>query len=89
MSILVWIVFGLIVGFIARAIMPGRQAMGTIATMLLGIAGSLIGGFIASGFGRSGITAVTPVGLIGSVLGALLLLFLAGLFTGPRIGTRV
>ena len=54
-AIIGWIVFGLIAGLIAKAIMPGRDPGGTIITILLGIAGSLIGGFIGQalfGYGR-------------------------------------
>ncbi|HUQ72768.1 MAG TPA: GlsB/YeaQ/YmgE family stress response membrane protein [Planctomycetaceae bacterium] len=46
-AIVVWCVFGLIVGFVARALYPGRQPMGVGMTMVLGIVGSLVGGFIA------------------------------------------
>ncbi len=54
-AILAWIIFGLIAGLIAKAIMPGRDPGGTIITILLGIAGSLIGGYIGQllfGYGR-------------------------------------
>lgn len=54
-AIIGWIVFGLIAGLIAKAIMPGRDPGGVIITLLLGIAGSLIGGFIGQalfGYGR-------------------------------------
>ena len=50
MAILSWIVFGLVVGFIAKLLMPGRDPGGFVVTMLLGIAGSLIGGFIGRAF---------------------------------------
>jgi uncharacterized membrane protein YeaQ/YmgE (transglycosylase-associated protein family) len=46
-AILVWAVFGLIVGAIARLLYPGKQTMGLLATMLLGIVGSLVGGFLS------------------------------------------
>lgn len=55
-AILGWIIFGLIAGLIAKAIMPGRDPGGAIITILLGIAGSLIGGFIGQalfGYGRA------------------------------------
>ncbi len=55
-AIIGWIVFGLIAGLIAKAIMPGRDPGGFIITILLGIAGSLIGGFIGQalfGYGRA------------------------------------
>lgn len=84
MSIIVWILFGLVVGLLARAIMPGDQSMGCVATSLLGIAGSLVGGFVGSALTRGQIGDFSGAGLIGSVLGALLLLFLAGLVTRNR-----
>jgi uncharacterized membrane protein YeaQ/YmgE (transglycosylase-associated protein family) len=72
MAILSWIVFGLIVGALAKLVMPGRDPGGIIVTMLLGVAGSVIGGFIgqALGFYRSG----EPAGWIVSILGAVVLL---------------
>lgn len=88
MSIIVFILIGLVAGLIARAIMPGRQSMGLIATTLLGMAGSLVGGFIGSLFRTGGDRwALTPAGLILSVLGAVLVLFLVGL-VGRGRGTR-
>ena len=51
MSILGWILFGLIIGALAKLVMPGRDPGGIIITMLLGIAGAVIGGFIGRGFG--------------------------------------
>ncbi len=70
-----WIVFGFVAGLIARAVMPGTQKMGLIATTLLGVAGSFLGGFVWNMLspGRDAF-ALRPVGFIGSVLGALLLL---------------
>ena len=47
LAILGWIVFGFVIGLIARAIYPGRQALGFVTTTLLGVAGSFIGGFLA------------------------------------------
>ena len=48
MGLVLFLVFGLIVGFLARAIMPGTQKMGLIATMILGVVGSFVGGFLVS-----------------------------------------
>ena len=63
-------VFGLVIGVIAKLLMPGKDPGGWFATILLGIAGSWIGGFLIS---LVGVTGVVP-GLIGAVLGAMLLL---------------
>lgn len=85
MDVVLMIVFGLIAGALAKFIMPGRDPGGVIVTILLGIAGSLLGGFIFNslGFGDGSRYA----GLIGSVIGALLLLFLYRLFTGRKTAT--
>ena len=69
------LLFGLVAGAIARLLMPGRQAMGLFATMLLGIAGSFLGGFLA--YMIWGGEAFRTVGWMGSVLGAILLMMLA------------
>lgn len=82
MEILVWIVFGLVVGALAKLIMPGRDPGGIIVTILLGIAGAVIGGFIgrAMGFYQEGEAA----GFIMSFLGAVILLALYRMFTRRR-----
>ncbi|HSP19463.1 MAG TPA: GlsB/YeaQ/YmgE family stress response membrane protein, partial [Myxococcaceae bacterium] len=54
MGIITMIVIGLVAGLIARAIVPGRQSMGVLATMLLGIVGSFVGGLLGSLFSRDG-----------------------------------
>ncbi|MGZ3444637.1 MAG: GlsB/YeaQ/YmgE family stress response membrane protein [Myxococcaceae bacterium] len=77
MGIISMIIVGLIAGLLARAIMPGADPMGWIATILLGIVGSFVGGFLASMFlGRSSPSdsALEPAGIIGSVIGALIVL---------------
>ena len=78
MGILGWIVFGLVVGLLARAVMPGKQQMGLIMTTLLGMAGSVVGGFFTSLFTGHRATDTYGAGFIGSLLGALLLLWLVG-----------
>lgn len=85
MGILFFLVFGLVVGLLARAIMPGEQKMGWIMTALLGVAGSFVGGFVSSLFTRQHVTDFNTSGVIGSVIGALLVLFLASaIFTRRR-----
>jgi uncharacterized membrane protein YeaQ/YmgE (transglycosylase-associated protein family) len=73
LDIVMIVVVGLIVGLIARLIMPGTQAMGWIATTLLGIGGALVGGLGGQALGLY--EAGAPVGWIGAVVGALILLF--------------
>lgn len=79
MGLLLFIVFGLIVGFLARAILPGRQNMGIIMTAILGMVGSLLGGFVGSMISDNDVTRVHSAGLIGSVIGALIVLALASM----------
>lgn len=81
MNIIGWILFGLIVGAIAKFLMPGRDPGGWIVTILLGIAGSFVGGFLATTLlGRADQTA----GWIGSIIGAIILLFVYRLIVGRR-----
>lgn len=84
MGIIAWIVFGFIVGLIARAVVPGKQGLGFIMTTLLGVAGSLIGGFVASALTGGSATAFQPSGFLGSLIGAIVLLVIAGLVMGQR-----
>ena len=83
MAILSWIVFGLVIGIIAKLLMPGRDPGGFIVTMLLGIAGALVGGFIgrAMGFYGPGQTA----GWLMSILGAVVLLALYRMLVRRRV----
>lgn len=83
MSILMFILFGLIVGFLARAIMPGKQSMGFIATALVGIAGSFLGGLIGTMISGGRLLELHTAGFIGSILGALAVLAILG-FVGRR-----
>ena len=85
MSILLFILFGLIVGFLARAIMPGKQSMGFVATALLGIAGSVLGGFVANAIDHQPVLEFRTAGLVGSVIGALCVLGLV-MLVGRRRG---
>jgi uncharacterized membrane protein YeaQ/YmgE (transglycosylase-associated protein family) len=74
MGILSWILFGLVVGVIAKLLMPGRDPGGFIITMLLGIAGALIGGFSGRAMGFYGPNE--GAGWLMSILGAVILLAL-------------
>jgi uncharacterized membrane protein YeaQ/YmgE (transglycosylase-associated protein family) len=82
MWILSWIVFGLIVGVIAKLVMPGRDPGGMIVTILLGIAGALLGGFVGQALGLY--APGEPAGYIMSILGAILLLVIYRMAVGRR-----
>ena len=75
MQLLWTILIGFIVGLVARAIMPGRDAMGLVFTTLLGIVGALVAQFLGQAMGLY--MPGEPAGFIGAVIGAMLLLFIA------------
>jgi len=85
MHVIGFILFGLIVGLIARALMPGRQPMGFILTAILGMAGSFVGSWVGGLIhGGGDVVATDPYNWIGAILGTLLLLFLYGVFASRR-----
>ena len=74
MGILSWIVFGLIAGIVAKWIMPGKDPGGFIVTILLGIAGAFVGGFIGSQIGFGDISGFDIRSMLMAIGGAVLLL---------------
>jgi uncharacterized membrane protein YeaQ/YmgE (transglycosylase-associated protein family) len=82
MGVIGWIVFGLVVGAIAKLLMPGRDPGGIIVTMLIGIAGALLGGFLGRALGWYGPN--DGAGFLMSLLGAVLLLWLYRMMVGRR-----
>jgi uncharacterized membrane protein YeaQ/YmgE (transglycosylase-associated protein family) len=87
MSIIAWIVVGLVSGLIAKALMPGREPGGLIVTILLGIAGAFVGGYLAIAAGISdGVNNFDLGTIVLAVLGAMLLLIVyRSLFGGGRL----
>ncbi len=75
MGIIVWLIIGLIAGFLARAIVPGADSMGVGATLILGLIGSLVGGFLGNLF-VEGQWDLEAAGIIGSVIGAIVALLI-------------
>lgn len=85
MGIIAFIVVGVVVGLIARALVPGNQSLGLIATAVLGMLGSFVGGLLATLFrSRGHAWDMHPAGLLFSVLGAMALLLLVGMANGRR-----
>jgi len=82
MEILGWILFGLIVGALAKLVMPGKDPGGIIVTILLGIGGALLGGFIGRSTGLMGDNQ--QAGWIAAFLGAILLLVIYRMIAGRR-----
>jgi uncharacterized membrane protein YeaQ/YmgE (transglycosylase-associated protein family) len=81
-GILGWIIFGLIVGVLAKALMPGKDPGGIIVTMLLGIVGALFGGFIGRALGLYGQNQ--SAGIFMSIIGAVVVLMIYRLMVGRR-----
>ena len=77
-SILSWALFGLIVGAIARFFWPGRQPAGCLSTIILGVAGSVVGGAISRVLMGNPNTPFEPSGLLMSIVGAIIVLWAAG-----------
>ena len=86
MGILGWAIFGLIVGAVAKLVMPGRDPGGIIVTMLLGVAGALLGGFLGRALNlyREG----EPAGFIMSFVGAVVILLIYRVMIGRRTVPR-
>jgi uncharacterized membrane protein YeaQ/YmgE (transglycosylase-associated protein family) len=81
--VLVWIGFGTLVGLLAKAIMPGRDPGGAVATLAMGIGGAVIGcGVLAFFWEGQRVTPISPVGLVVATAGAFLLLFFYRLLAG-------
>ena len=80
MNIILWIIFGALAGWIASMIMGTNAQMGALANIIVGIVGAVIGGFLMQAFGAPGVTGFNLTSLIVSILGAVVLLVLVGLF---------
>ena len=86
MGILSWIIFGLVAGVIAKLLMPGRDPGGCIVTMLLGIAGAFVGGFVFERLaGRPDVIRFDLGSLAVAVVGAIIVLLIYRLIVGRRI----
>ena len=84
-TILGWLVLGLVAGFIARAVVPGKDDIGIVATIVLGVVGSFVGGALASIF--TGFSSFSPSSWIGSIIGAIVVLVVYNKVTGrKRVG---
>ena len=84
MGILSWIVLGLVVGVLAKWIMPGPDSSGIVMTIVLGVAGAFVGGFIGTQLGLGSVSGFNLGSLALAVAGALLLLFLNRKLRGRR-----
>lgn len=81
MGILLWILFGALVGWVASLIMRTDEEQGAVMNIIVGVAGALVGGFIAQLFGAGGITGFNLTSFIVALLGAILLIGVVKMFT--------
>lgn len=88
MGILAWVLFGLVVGALARLVTPGKGPSGCIPTMAIGIVGALIGGAIATGLGGDGVSGFDLRSILVAGLGAVILLVIYGAIAGRRDATN-
>jgi uncharacterized membrane protein YeaQ/YmgE (transglycosylase-associated protein family) len=79
-----WIVFGFLAGLVARAIVPGHQGLGCLATTLLGIGGAFTGGFLGALLTGGNWRGFEPSGFLGAVIGAIVLLAVGQAAFGGR-----
>lgn len=84
MAIIGFLVFGLVVGAVARLIKPGKQNLSVVMTLVLGVVGSLIGGIIASALGTGTITELNILGAIIAIIAAVLLIGVAEGMSGRK-----
>lgn len=84
LGLISWVLFGLVAGIVAKFLMPGKDPGGCIITSLIGIAGALLGGFIATALGFGGVAAWDLRSFVIAVLGAILLLALYRMMKGRR-----
>jgi len=84
MGILAWIIFGLIVGLVARWIVPGEAPGGIIADVVVGVVGAFIGGWIYGLFGHAGVTGFNLASMVCALIGAVVLLWLLRAIRGRR-----
>jgi uncharacterized membrane protein YeaQ/YmgE (transglycosylase-associated protein family) len=84
MNIIVWIIFGALAGWIASIITGKNRRMGAIANIVVGIVGAFLGGFIMNFFGEEGVTGFNFYSFFVAILGAVVLIWIVGLFTGRR-----
>jgi uncharacterized membrane protein YeaQ/YmgE (transglycosylase-associated protein family) len=84
MSIIAWLVVGLIAGFLAKYVVPGEGPGGVIGDLIIGIVGAILGGWIFNFFGHSATTGINFYSIFVAFIGAVVLLFIARALTRAR-----
>ena len=88
MGIITWIIVGLIAGALGKLIMPGDDPGGIIVTIILGIVGAFVGGFVFNLFGGAGVTGFNLGSIIVATIGAIILLAIYRAVAGGRTARR-
>jgi uncharacterized membrane protein YeaQ/YmgE (transglycosylase-associated protein family) len=86
MFILIWLVVGLIAGYLAKFVVPGEGPGGVIGDLVVGVVGALLGGWIFGLFGHAGVTGINVYSIVVAFIGAVVLLFIARMVSGRRSG---
>lgn len=85
MSLLAWIVVGLIAGWLAKIISPGPERGGLLMTLIIGVIGALVGGALFNLFGRTGATGITPYSILVATVGAVVFLWVWKMLAARRL----
>ena len=85
MSLVAWIVVGLIAGWLAKMISPGPERGGLLVTLIIGVIGALVGGVLFNYFGRSGATGITLYSILVATVGAVVFLWVWKMLAGRRL----
>ncbi|HEV2038322.1 MAG TPA: GlsB/YeaQ/YmgE family stress response membrane protein [Candidatus Eremiobacteraceae bacterium] len=81
MSILAWIVVGIIAGFLAKAVVPGEAPGGVLGDLVVGVVGAIIGGWLFNSFGNPGVSGLNIWSILVAFIGGVILLLIVRLFT--------
>jgi uncharacterized membrane protein YeaQ/YmgE (transglycosylase-associated protein family) len=81
MSVLAWIVVGIIAGFLAKSVVPGEAPGGVLGDLVVGIVGALIGGWLFNSFGNPGVSGLNLWSIVVAFVGGVVLLLIVRLFT--------
>ncbi len=84
MSILAWIIVGIIAGWLAKMVIPGEGPMGVFGDLVIGVVGAIVGGWLFGYFGHPGATGLNFGSILVAFVGAVVVLWLMRLFTGRR-----
>jgi uncharacterized membrane protein YeaQ/YmgE (transglycosylase-associated protein family) len=85
MSIIAWIIVGIIAGWLAKMVVPGEGPGGIIGDLVVGIVGAIIGGWVFNYFGHAGVTGLNIGSIIVAFIGAVILLWIIRAVTGKRV----